>query len=253
MTSALRNKSAKTTVYLLVKPWRLKKMDRFKPYQFPAWRIPVHSRGSVSFFLIVFATALLALSGCNRTGEESGAYPVNYQTSSLPDVTLTDQYGHQVPLASLKGKPLLFDFIYTSCPGPCQLLTQHMKLIADKLGSALGPKVSMVSVTVDPEHDRSSRLLSYAKAFNANVNGWYFLTGSPAQIDKLMRPFLLERLRDSNGEIVHVPGYFLVGTDGHPIVNYSQWVNPSKPARDAEEAATSNTLIGRLSADLRLL
>ena len=151
-------------------------MDRFKPYRFPAWRKPVRSRGSASFFLIVFAMALLALSGCNRTGKESGAYPVNYQTSSLPDVTLTNQYDQLVPLASLKGKRLLFDFIYTSCPGPCQLLTQHMKLIADKLGPALDRKVSMVSVTVDPEHDRPSRLLSYAKAFNANVNGWYFLS-----------------------------------------------------------------------------
>jgi hypothetical protein len=63
----------------------------------------------------------------------------------------------------------------------------------------------------------------------------------------------LERSREGDGEIDHVLGYFLVGTDGHPIVNYSQWVNPSKPARDAEEAATSNTLIGRLSADLRQL
>ena len=228
-------------------------MDRFKPYRFLARRKPVRSRGSASFFLIVFATALLTLAGCNRTREEFGAYPVTYHTSSLPDVTLTDQYGQHVPLASLKGKPLLFDFIYTSCPGQCQLLTQHMKLIADKLGPALGPKVSLVSVTVDPEHDRPSRLLDYAKAFNANVKGWYFLTGSPAQIDELMRPFQLERLRDSSGEIIHVPGYFLVGTDGHPIVNYAQQVDPSKPARDAEEAATSNTLIGRLSADLRQL
>ena len=228
-------------------------MDRFRPYRFLAWRKPVCSRGSASFFLIVFATASLALSGCNRSGEEFGAYPVASHTSSLPDVTLTDQYGQHVPLASLKGKPLLFDFIYTSCPGPCQLLTQHMKLIADKLGPALGPKVSLVSVTVDPEHDRPSRLLNYAKAFNANVKGWYFLTGSPAQIDELMRPFQLERLHDSNGEIIHVPGYFLVGTDGHPIVDYAQQVDPSKPARDAEEAATSKTLIGRLRADLRLL
>lgn len=226
-------------------------MDRFRPYRFLAWRKPACSRGSASFFLIVFATALLALSGCNRSGEEFGAYPVASHTSSLPDVTLTDQYGQHVPLASLKGKPLLFDFIYTSCPGPCQLLTQHMKLIADKLGPALGPKVSLVSVTVDPEHDRPSRLLNYAKAFNANVKGWYFLTGSPAQIDELMRPFQLERLHDSSGEIIHVPGYFLVGTDGHPIVEYSQQVDPSKPARDAAEAATSNTLIGRLRADLR--
>jgi protein SCO1 len=226
-------------------------MDRFKPYRFLGWKKPVRSRRNASFFLIVFATSLLALSGCNRTGEESGAYAVAYHTSSLPNVTLTDQYGQHVPLASLKGKPLLFDFIYTSCPGPCQLLTQHMKLIADQLGPALGPKVSLVSVTFDPEHDRPSRLFEYARAFNANVKGWYFLTGSPAQIDELVRWFRLERSRDSDGEIYHVSGYFLVGTDGHPIVDYSQRVDPSRPARDAEEAATSNTLIGRLSADLR--
>ena len=229
-------------------------MDRFKPYRFLAWSKPVRSRRSASFSLIIFATALLALSGCNRTGEESGAYPIAYDTSGLPNVTLTDQYGQHVPLASLKGKPALFDFIYTSCPGPCQLLTQHMKLIADKLGPALGPKVLFVSVTVDPEHDRPSRLLDYARAFNANLKGWYFFTGSPAQIDELMRGFRLERSRDGDGGIDHVLGYFLVDPDGHPIVEYSQQVYPSKPARDAEQAAASTTtLIGRLSADLRQL
>jgi cytochrome oxidase Cu insertion factor (SCO1/SenC/PrrC family) len=108
-------------------------VDRFKLYRFHASRTPVGSRNSRSF-LIVVATALLALSGCNRTAEGSGAYPVPYNTSGLPDVTLTDQYGQHVRLASLKGKPLLFDFICTNCPGPCQLLTQRMKSIADKLG-----------------------------------------------------------------------------------------------------------------------
>jgi protein SCO1 len=229
-------------------------MDRFKPYRFLAWSKPVRSPRSASFSLIIFATALLALSGCNRTGEESGAYPIAYNTSGLPNVTLTDQYGQHVPLASLKGKPVLFDFIYTSCPGPCQLLTQHMKLIADKLGPALGPKVLFVSVTVDPERNRPNRLLDYAGAFNANLKGWYFLTGSPAQIDELMRGFRLERSREGDGEIDHVLGYFLVDPDGHPIVEYSQQVYPSKPARDAEEAAASTTtLIGRLRADLRQL
>ena len=159
-------------------------MDRVKPYQFVAWSKPVHPSRSASLSFIIFAAALLALSGCNRAGEESGAYPIAYSTSGLPNVTLTDQHGQHVPLASLKGKPMLFDFIYTSCPGPCQLLTQHMKLIADKLGPALGPKVLFVSVTVDPEHDRPSRLLDYARAFDANLKGWYFLTGSPALLEK---------------------------------------------------------------------
>jgi protein SCO1/2 len=166
---------------------------------------------------------------------------------------LTDQYGQHVALASLKGKPLLFDFIYTSCPGPCELLTQHMKLIADKLGPDLGPKVSFVSVTVDPEHDRPRRLLDYARALDVNLKGWYFLTGSPVQIDELMRGFRLERSRDSDGEINHVLGYFLLSPDGREIVDYSQGVDPSKAARDAEEAASSNTLIGWLRANLRQL
>jgi len=227
-------------------------MDHLKPWRLLVCRKSAGSRTSAWIFLIVFATSL-ALFGCNRTSHESGVYPVTYHPSSLPNVMLTDQYGQHVALASLKGKPLLFDFIYTSCPGPCELLTQHMKLIADKLGPDLGPKVSFVSVTVDPEHDRPRRLLDYARALDVNLKGWYFLTGSPVQIDELMRGFRLERSRDSDGEINHVLGYFLLSPDGREIVDYSQGVDPSKAARDAEEAASSNTLIGWLRANLRQL
>jgi hypothetical protein len=69
----------------------------------------------------------------------------------------------------------------------------------------------------------------------------------------LMQAFRLERSRDNDGEINHVLGYFLVGPDGREIVDYSQGVDPRKPVRDAEEATTGNTLIGRLSADLHRL
>jgi cytochrome oxidase Cu insertion factor (SCO1/SenC/PrrC family) len=134
------------------------------------WRLPIQrdSRTIAWAFLVIFATAALAIGACNRNTEQSGVYPVTFRASRLPNVTLTDQHGQPVALASLKGKPALFDFIYTSCPGPCQLLTQHMKLIANKLGPDLGQKVVFVSVTVDPEHDRPSRLLDYARALDAS-------------------------------------------------------------------------------------
>jgi cytochrome oxidase Cu insertion factor (SCO1/SenC/PrrC family) len=124
-----------------------------------------------------------------------------------------------------------------------------MKLIADKLGPALGSRATFVSVTVDPEHDRPNRLLDYERVFDANQKGWYFATGSSAQIDELMRRFQLTRERHSDGEIDHVSEYF--DSDGRPIVEYSQRVAPSIAARDVEEAATRNTLIGRLNSDLR--
>jgi protein SCO1/2 len=221
-------------------------MESVNPSQCPTRAVHGPAGISVSYLLIVVTAALFGLCGCDRIAEEPGKYAVTYQTDSLPDLTLTDQYGHQLSLASLRGKPVLFDFIYTSCPGPCQLLTQHMKLIADKLGPALGREVSFVSVTVDPEHDRPSRLFDYAKAFNANRKGWYFLTGSTTEIDELMRVFRLVRERENEGEIDHVLGYFLVGPDGHLKVEYSQRVEPSTASRDVEEAATGNTLIGRL-------
>jgi cytochrome oxidase Cu insertion factor (SCO1/SenC/PrrC family) len=85
------------------------------------------------------------------------------------------------------------------------------------------------------------------------VKGWYFLTGSAAQIDELMKAFRLVRQRENDGEVDHVLEYFLVSPDGHPMVQYSQHVEPSLAAGDAEEAVASKTLIGRLSLDLRHL
>jgi hypothetical protein len=53
-------------------------------------------------------------------------------------------------------------------------------------------------------------------------------------------------------EIDHVR-IFLVGPDGYLMIQYSQHVAQSLAARDAEDAAASKTLIGRLSFDVRHL
>jgi protein SCO1/2 len=240
-------------VYAVVNLVRPKEMHHPQPPRLITSSKAVGRRTGIWICVIVFATASLALSSCDRSSNESGVYPVTYHASSLPNVRLTDQYGQRVALASLKGNALLFDFIYTSCPGPCQLLTQHMKLIAEKVGTDLGGRVWFISVTVDPEHDHPNRLFDYAKAFSANVKGWYFLTGSPAEIDELMGAFRLARTQSSDGEINHVLGYFLVGPDGNEMVDYSQRADPTKIARDAEEATTRKTLISWLRANLRQL
>jgi cytochrome oxidase Cu insertion factor (SCO1/SenC/PrrC family) len=112
-------------------------MERIRPWRFPTWTARGRARNSALYLLIALTVALFGLFGCNRGGEEPGKHAITYRTDSLPNLILTDQYDHQLSLASLRGKPVLFDFIYTSCPGPCQLLTQRMKLIADKLGVAL--------------------------------------------------------------------------------------------------------------------
>ena len=153
------------------------------------------------------------------------------------------KHGQKVSLATLKGTPVLFDFIYTSCPGECLLLTQHMKRIADLLGPALGTKVRMVSVTVDPEHDQPPQLLSYARNQGADVNGWLFLTGTPKQIDEIMARFNLIRAREADGTVDHVPEFFLVDANGHALLQYvGEKADPERVAKDLHDAAAGQAV-----------
>jgi protein SCO1/2 len=194
----------------------------------------------IAFVIVVTATSCQKQSA---GADEQGGFAVRSASDCLPDITLVDQHGEKVTLASLKGKPVLFDFIYTSCPGPCLVLTARMRRIADRLGPALGKKVRIVSITVDPEHDRPEQLLAYAKDQSANVNGWLFLTGAPKQIDDEMARFDLIRHREADGTIDHVLEFFLVDGNGHALLQYlGEKANPQRVADDVEQAASGRTV-----------
>ena len=81
-------------------------------------------------------------------------------------------------LASLRGKVVAVTFIYASCPDVCPMLTDKLARVQDELGSDFGGKVAFVSITADPERDTPEVLKGYAEAFDANLAGWSFLTGS---------------------------------------------------------------------------
>lgn len=202
--------------------------------------------------LVVLAT-VASLSGCRQHAEDSeerGGFAVHDASSCLPDLTLVDQHGQRVSLASLKGKPVLFDFIYTTCPGPCVMITARMKSVANHLGPILGSEARFVSVTVDPEHDHPAELLGYAKEQGAERNGWLFLTGSPGEIDRLMASFKLRRQREADGSVDHVLEFFLVGSDGHLLLQYLAFdVNPLKIAGDVEQAADGKQLVESAEVD----
>jgi len=192
---------------------------------------------SFTFVLLAATAGALTITGCDSNTGSIASYSSTEKRDCLPDLTLTDQNGRKVSLASLKGKPVLFDFIYTTCPGPCLVLTARMKAIGDQLGAALGPQASFVSVTVDPEHDGPLALKAYAKEQGADRAGWYFLTGPPADIDRLMAQFKLRRQRESDGSVDHVLEFFLVGRDGQPLLQYlASDVNPAKVAGDLQAA-----------------
>ncbi len=97
----------------------------------------------------------------------------------LPDFSLTERSGGTVTLASLKGSIWLAGFIYTTCPGPCPMISSRMSAVQQAIGEA--PDFRLVSITTDPDKDTPDVLQAYAKRFGAGVH-WLFLTGAKDEI-----------------------------------------------------------------------
>jgi protein SCO1 len=169
---------------------------------------------SLAIILIV-TSALFAAAGCHSgSTSESSA-------SVLTDTKLVDQNGNTISLESLKGKPMVVDFIYTTCPGPCLMETAKFANVALRLGNDLGSKVTLVSITVDPEHDGPKQLLAYSRQQGADEKGWYFLTGGPADVDKALAGFKLSRQIEPDGSVGHLIAMMLIGPDGRVVHDYN--------------------------------
>jgi protein SCO1 len=166
--------------------------------------------------VVVTTVSLFAAAGCHRGSETSAAAP-----SVLTDTKLVDQNGNTVELSSLKGKPLVVDFIYTSCPGPCLMETAKFANVALRLGNDLGSKVTLVSITVDPEHDGPKQLLNYSRQQGADEKGWIFLTGGPGDIDQALAGFKLSRQIEPDGSVGHLVDMMLIGPDGRLVREYN--------------------------------
>ena len=101
----------------------------------------------------------------------------------VADFTLTNQNGQAVTLADLRGRIWIADIIFTTCPGPCRLMTREMKDIQDSLPA--GPEPKLISLTTFPDFDTPLVLKAYGEKFGADFNRWWFLTGTKAEIAQL--------------------------------------------------------------------
>ena len=154
---------------------------------------------------------LIAVIGCDRA--DLPAETDNGPFFAAPPFTLTDQDGQPFGSEQLKGKVWIVTLFYTSCPGPCPMMTGRLKKIQDKLDD---PHVEMVSVSVDPDHDTPAKMKDYANAVGAKVGRWAFLTGTPAQVQQVADGLKLgyEPAAANAGQIVHATKFLLVDKAG---------------------------------------
>jgi protein SCO1/2 len=108
---------------------------------------------------------------------------------SAPDVKLVRDDGKTVSLpAELNdGRPVVLNFIYTSCTTICPMSSQVFEQFQERLGAGHEP-VHLISISIDPEQDTPARLRAYAQQFHA-APGWDHYTGTAAATSAVQRAF----------------------------------------------------------------
>jgi protein SCO1/2 len=101
---------------------------------------------------------------------------------TVPAFELANQNGQPFGSAQLAGKIWIADFIYTTCPGPCPMISSRMSELQKPLEKS---DVHLVSFSVDPEKDTPQVLRGYAEKLQADPARWDFLTGPKSAIYKL--------------------------------------------------------------------
>jgi len=168
---------------------------------------------AVVFLVRIFGPARYALGQPNA----SEALP---RMAIVPPFALTERSGKTVTNHDLAGKIWVADFIYTTCPGPCPLVTAGMARIQDSV--AHDPRVQLVTFTVDPQTDTPPVLAKYADQFGADPNRWWFLTGPEKPLYDLIQKGFLQVVQDNSGQpqqdgqfkVTHSTYLALVDADG---------------------------------------
>ena len=166
----------------------------------------------------IAALALVLTVGCKRREdfEMLGTPPPTtlLRHWELPDFTFTERSGQTINRDDLRGKVWVADFFYTSCPGPCPIMTSRL---SDLQGRLAGKEaVRLVSISLDPEKDTPEVLQQYADRFKAGPN-WLFLTGDKAATYKLAQEgfkLAVADVRNSPDPITHSTKLVLVDRGG---------------------------------------
>jgi protein SCO1/2 len=143
----------------------------------------------------------------------------------VPDFQLTNQNGQAFGSAQLTGKIWIADFVYTTCPGPCPMISGRMSELQKPLEKT---DVHLVSFSVDPEKDTPDVLRRYSEQLQAEAGRWDFLTGPKSAIYKISHDgfkLAMSDGSDAQGIPVHSTRMVLVDRRGQ-IRGYYDAVDP---------------------------
>jgi protein SCO1/2 len=138
----------------------------------------------------------------------------------VPDFALVDQARRRVTLSGFIGKVVVVNFVYTRCALPqfCLRMANNFGALQKRFPQELRRDLVLLTITFDPERDTPEALATYASRWQADGQGWRFLTGSPDEIRRVTALFGQEAFPDE-GLMNHSLHTAVIGRTGLLVAN----------------------------------
>jgi protein SCO1 len=133
-----------------------------------------------------------------------------------PAFRLVSQEGGKVTNKDLDGHVSLVSFIFTTCNGACPATTHRMARIQEEAAKRglFKQGLRLVSITLDPARDTPEVLRGYMRLYDLDPKTWSFLTGPPAEVNKVVAAWGMWAKPAANGQLDHPSRVFLVDRRG---------------------------------------
>lgn len=174
--------------------------------------------------IILAATGLATLwvgtnNGRAFTTEAARRFEVREHPRPVPNWHLEDQDAQPLALGKWLGRYVVVDFIYTSCPDACLLLSSGLQRLQEEFRKALEQnKLRLLSVSFDPKRDTPERLQAYLSHFSADGEHWAAARPThPAEKKALLDFFKVTVIPDEVGGYTHSAGYNVIDPEGRLV------------------------------------
>jgi protein SCO1/2 len=150
---------------------------------------------------------------------------------AVPSVRLVRDDGKVVSLPSEMddGRPIVLNFIFTTCTTICPMMSSVFAQFEHRLGPD-ARKVHLMSISIDPEHDTPDRLAEYARRFHAGRE-WQHYTGTLDASVAAQRAFDVYR----GGKMTHSLVTLMRAAPGKPWLRIEGFATSDDLVRDYRE------------------
>lgn len=172
------------------------------------------SRNARTLGAIAVMAASIVLSGCNRS-EPWRLVDMGGRLPPLAFNMISANDGRAVSAGDFRGKVVVLEFGYTSCPDVCPTTLANLTKVLRDLGDK-AQDVRVLFVTVDPDRDTPQELKQYVGNFAPQVVG---LRGTPNQLASLARRYrvaysVTPAANPADIEVMHTPTLFIFDRNG---------------------------------------